>query len=345
MISTNNHTAPIQESDLRALAPLELPSYRDSRYTGDRMSLALADFAEPDQQIIRQLYATLNELMGLIKRRWDALDDPDGSTELIQFVQRMRWTTYLEQVRDLGNATYPTQPSELLRKVVHDIKGGGFMALSLYLQMLDMGLEKPDDVPRMFFLTRDHLKIMRNAIQNIDPEAQARDASAIDHSVNLLVEKWNHAHHRVQDTTAEVFITNTFDGVISERCLEFSALDRVIYNLINNATRHTADHKVYFAIVPLDDEQPQHVRFVIYNQVRPEQRATLQERFAGSLGELFRGGFTTGGTGVGLRICADFVNNAYGIHSFEKGLSGGYFGARLLGDYFVNWVHWPMVAD
>jgi signal transduction histidine kinase len=332
-------------NDLRALAPLDLASFRESRYTGDQMSLALADFAPADQQIIQHLYGTLNELLRLLKRRWDALDDPEGAAELVQFVQQMDWSQYLEQVRDLGNATYPIQPSEMLRKVVHDVKGGGFMALSLYLQMLDMGMEQPDDVPRMFFLTRDHLKIMRNAIQGIDPETQARDASSIDHGVSLLAEKWDHAHHRVQDTTAEVVLTNTFDGVISERCLEFSALDRVIYNLINNATRHTANGKVYFAIVPLDEEQPQHLRFVIYNPVQPEQRATLQERFADNLGELFRGGFTTGGTGVGLRICADFVNNAYGIHSFEKGLSGGYFGAQLLGDYFVNWVHWPMVAD
>jgi signal transduction histidine kinase len=309
------------------------------------MSLALTDFAPPDQQIIQQLYTTLNELLVLIKRRWDALDDPDGAAELLQFVQQMHWTDYLEKVRELGEATYPTQPGETLRKVVHDIKGGGFMALSLYLQMLDMGLEKPDDVPRMFFLTRDHLKIMRNAVEGIDPQAQARDASAIDHGVSLLVEKWDHARHGVQQTTAEVIVTDTFDGVISERCLEFSALDRVIYNLINNAARHTANGKVYFAIVPLETDHPQHLRFVIYNQVRSEQRDTLRERFANNLGELFRGGFTTGGTGVGLRICADFVNNAYGIHSFEKGLSGGYFGARLLGDYFVNWVHWPLVAD
>jgi signal transduction histidine kinase len=229
--------------------------------------------------------------------------------------------------------------------VVHDIKGGGFMALSLYLQMLDMGLEKPDDVPRMFFLTRDHLKIMRNAVQGIDPEAQSRDATAIDHGVDLLVEKWDHALHRVRDTTAEVVLTNAFDGTISERCLEFSALDRVIYNLINNATHHTANGKVYFAVVPLPAEHPDNLRFVIYNQVRPEQRATLHERFAANLGELFRGGFTTDGTGAGLRICADFVNNAYGIHSFEKGLQGGYFGAQLYGDYFVNWVHWPVVPD
>jgi signal transduction histidine kinase len=313
------------------------------RYDGRDMSVAIEEFAPPDQQLIRQLYDVLTDLLALLKQKWDT---PQAGLESIKnFMQQVGWTRLNHAAQELGYATYEQEHTALLSKVVHDIKGGGFTALSIYLQLIEVGFEEDADLGRLFFLTRDHLKIIRNAVRHIDPRVQEQDEQQQYHHVDLLIEKWYHAVHQTREVAVEIVLDCHYRGNISERCLEFSALDRVLYNLINNAARFAADGKVYFSILPIPEQQPQNLRFVIYNQITPEHQKTLQARYPDHLSDIFRGGFTTGGSGLGLRICADFVNNAYGIHALDEGIKGGYFGAQRIDAYFVNWVHWPIVPD
>lgn len=338
-----NANYPVTYTDLLDLAPVHLPSYREVRYIGDNMGVHISDFAERDIHLIQHLYQTLSELLNILQRHHENF--AASIPELKHFMHTLGWKTFLTDVRQLGEATYERGRTDMLGKVIHDMKGGSLMALSIYLQMLDMDLELPENAAHLFFLARDHLKMMRNAVRGLDAEAQERDRTGRPHSVQLLIEKWHRAVYRLHDAAATIIFDCRIGGNISERCLEFSALDRVIYNLINNAVRNTADNTVYFVILPVPEAHPHDARFVVYNRVREEQQRTLQARYNNSLGELFRGGFTTGGSGLGMRICADFINNAYGIPEFETGLHGGYFGAQLMGDYFVNWIHWPLAAD
>jgi len=60
---------------------------------------------------------------------------------------------------------------------------------------------------------------------------------------------------------------------------------------------------------------------------------------------LFAGGFTTGGSGLGMSICAQFVANAYGLQDTAQALDERYLGASRLDDCFVAWFHWPVAAD
>ena len=78
--------------------------------------------------------------------------------------------------------------------------------------------------------------------------------------------------------------------------------------------------------------------FVIYNHVSPAHAAQLHERYADHLGNLFQGGFTTGGTGLGMRICADIIGNAYGLPSVEQCIQGGYVGVALVDAFFCQLV-------
>jgi signal transduction histidine kinase len=197
---------------------------------------------------------------------------------------------------------------------------------------------------QMFFLTRDHLKIMRNAVRDVDLPGYEHDRAQKLHSIQLLIEKWQNAVYQLPDFTARVVLDCGFDGNVSERCLEFAALDRVLYNLINNAVRHSSDGNVYLSIHPCEQGHPRNLRFVVANRLDDTHRQTLHERFAERLTDLFRGGYTTGGAGIGMRICADFVCNAYGLATFDQGVEGGYFGARLMQAAFVNWFHWPAAA-
>jgi signal transduction histidine kinase len=336
---------PIAFDELKNLAPSDLPTYRTLRYNGADMDVPISAFAPSDNERIYRLYGVLNDLLKLLQQTWE--NEEKELAAIKAFIQQVQWTRFLQFIQQLGADSYDEHSEyyDALRQVVHDIKGGGFLALSIHLQLLEMGKIQKDGMSRLFFLSRDHLKIMRNAIRDLDPPFQEHERVQRDHSARLLVEKWDHAIHQMGTSSAEVVLDCQFDGIVSERCLEFSALDRVLYNLINNAARFTADNKVYFVIFALPEEQPRNLRFVIYNRMHEAHQHTLYERYGDNLGAIFRGGFTTGGSGLGLRICADFVNNAYGINNFDQGLAGKYFGARCIDNYFVNWIHWPIAGD
>lgn len=345
--SFSTRETPIRRELLYQLAPLHLPSERQLRYSGDGLRIDLADLAAEDQTLLYLLYTSLQDLFARLQNHQH--DTTAGWQRVQAFIQEQNWTAQIKQFQKLGSASYDRPHRPDLSQAIHDIKGGGLVSLSIYMQLIEMGLQEQEDLSRLFFLTRDHLKIMRNAVRDLDPEGEARDQQFIHHNIQLVVEKWNHALHQVNDndTSAEIVLECLYDGNISESCLEFSALDRVIYNLINNAARHTTDGKVYLHILPLPfaSEHPESLRFVVYNRSTPEHLELLAEHYSDTLGELFRGGFTTGGSGIGLRICADSVCNAYGVKTFDLGLAGGYFGATRVEDFFVNWIHWPTAAD
>lgn len=334
-------TLPLSDQILLDLAPQGLPAHRTGRYGGEGISVALSDFSPADRTTLGRVYTALLSLR-------DQLDPAGGARGTLDdaraTLQRHAWGELLEGLRqlDTGEAD-PARPS--MRAVVHDLRGGAFQALAIHLQLLDLGLAQPEDLTRIFLLTRDHLKIMRNCIPDLDAQLYARDRVDKAHSVRLLIDKWDQNIYQIPGVSAAVHMDCRFDGNVSERCIEFAALDRVIYNLMNNAVRNTADEQVYISILPVPQDAPQDLRFIVYNRIAPEHAQVLEQRYQGRLGDLFRGGFTTGGSGQGMHICANFVMNAYGLQTVDQALDQGYVGAANREGYFVNWVHWPIVPD
>ncbi len=336
---TEPHPA-LTPADLAALAPARLPSYRRLRYSGDQMGIALERFAPAGRALVARLYTSLGELLEL-------LGPGQGSPEAALAALPARcaalgWDELLRELRGLSLAA--GDDDALARQVLHDLKGGALQALAAYIQLAARGLVSAAQLNRMFFLARDQLKIMRSCVGGLDAAAAARDSAYRLHSVELLREKWASAEHRVGAGPVEVRVHTAFRGDIAEGCLEFAALDRVLYNLINNAARHSADGAVDLWIAPVG-AGPDSLRFVVANLVTPEQRRVLAARFPAGLGELFEGGFTTGGVGLGMRICADFVCNAYGVPAVAQALAEGHLGARMIGERFVAWVHWPLAGE
>ncbi|NTV64492.1 MAG: HAMP domain-containing histidine kinase [Oscillochloris sp.] len=330
-------TLPVSFDDLYTLTTDLLPSYRQLRYNGDGIAMAFDDFSSADQQVVGQMYQHLLDLLALLNEHHRHPDET--FSRLIAYGDSVNWDALLQQVRGI------TSPDPHHAKVLHDLRGGGLMALMVYFQMIHLDLVKPSDLHRIFNLTRDQLKIMRNSVRGIDPTGFEHDLSRNLHHIDLLLEKWGSGEgHQIQGARAEVLVDCRFRGWVSERCLEFSALDRVIYNLINNATAHTADGRVYLSIFPLGAE-PANLRFVVINRVTAAQEVRILDRFPAGPGQLFVGGFTTGGSGLGMRICADFVGNAYGIPSVAQALEKGYLGARFIDGHFVAWFHWPIVSE
>jgi signal transduction histidine kinase len=317
-------------------------SYRSLRYDGSAMDARLHDFPAADQTLLGRTYGALEATFALFRGN-ETLDE--GLVAQLGQLYASTWKPLLPLMRALGESIPQQRRTERLRQIIHDLKGGAFQALMMYLQLIELGVVATDELRRIYFLARDQLKIMRNALPDIDPEGTARDAQQRLHAVELIAEKWQQSEHRLEARAATILVDCRYSGAVAERCLEFSALDRVVYNLVNNAVVHSAGGPVLLAITPVPADAPQQLRIAVANAVSAEQRGAVEARFPEGPGQLFQGGFTTGGSGLGMRICADFVCNAYGLDDVSQGLAEGHFGAAFVGDSFVAWVHWPIAAD
>jgi hypothetical protein len=331
----------LRPNDLASLAPERLPSYRQERYRGDAMSIPLDAFDDAGQTLLRQLYAVLREL----RRQLEPTGTAASLLALRQLIDAHHWPALIVALRRL--AVRPDAGVDPLRaaQVLHDLRGGALQALVMQLQLVELDLLTADDVPWLWFLARDHLKIMRNGVAGIDPAGAARDEADRLHGANLIVEKWQGAAYGAPEARATVRVDSAFRGMIAERCLEFSALDRVLYNLVNNASRHAADGEVALALLPVPAGEPTELRIGVANRVTDEQRERLHRMVGGDISRLFGGGLTTGGSGQGLRICAEFVQHAYGVPSLDAALAGGYLGIIEPDERFIVWVHWPIAGE
>ncbi len=341
-IAANTET-PDQEA-LAGLVDSDRIHHRVRRYVGDSVNVPLRRLDPADAAVVRALYEFLGGLYGLIGPR---IEGGAGALEAVQgFLAATDFAELARRVDGMG-ATLSAEDTPMeLRKVYHDVRGGGLPGLMMHLDAVAAGEGQEQDVERIFILCRDQLKIIRNAIPDLDPEGHAHDLQTRDHTTDLLLAKWSTAHYRLRDAEVQLDLKCDFRGSISECCMEFAALDRVIYNLVNNAARFAADGKVELRVFPLDGLDGQRgaetdLRFVVMNRVTPEHRERVEADLGVELSRVFEGGYTTGGHGLGLRICGDFVTHGYGLPSLRVALADGYLGARLLGDTFVAWFHWP----
>lgn len=331
---------PLSRQAVLALAPVELDPLRAERYRGDTVTSSMGQLAVEDRATIRFLYTLLlkaYELSG------EHLNDDGGVAALTELASAEGFSELVDRVSTLGTRLTSDDVPYAVKQSIHDVRGGSLMALIMHLDMALEGEALPQDVQRVFILARDHLKMMRNAFCDLDPERYNADLAERAHGIDLLRSKWSNVKYIAGDGAIRVQFHCDFDGAVSQRCMEFSALDRVIYNLVNNAAQHTANGRVDVVITPLDDGRETHLRFAVINPITAEQRAALQSTFGDELSELFRGGFTTGGHGIGMRVCADFVTHGYARGSVDQALQDRLLGIDLVDDHFVAWFHWPAV--
>ncbi|MDC0723674.1 ATP-binding protein [Nannocystis bainbridge] len=300
---------------------------------------SIQDLAPGDAAVVRRIYDFLRGLYALV----GGLDEPEqGLARVREELKRQDYPTLCEQIRGLGAALVAEDTPLAVRKVYHDVRGGSLSGLLMHLDLCEAGEAEVEDFERVFFLVRDHLKIMRNALPDLDPSGYAVDLAPVDHDASLLVEKWAGIAYGAADAgRVRVDLDCEFHGAVSECCMEFAALDRVMYNLINNAARFASDAVVHVDIFPLGEAQETDLRVVVSNQVTPEHRARLLADLGDDFSRIFATRYTTDGHGIGLQICSDIVSHGYGLDSAREALVQRYLGARLIRDHFVAWFHWP----
>ena len=321
-----------------------LVNHRRGRYLGDDLCLPMSEFAGSDRDRIREIYRFLEKMFVPLRAHERASTD-EMLARLQAFVDAEDTEGILGVVRRFGAASLALRPDELMAKTVHDLRGGAMTALLGELQLA--GLRRLDHpaARRLFFLTRDHLKIMRNALLGLDDPKRQADLTPKMHSVDLIAEKWQHALVNAAERQTHLEVACDFHGNIAECCVEFGALDRVLYNLVNNACRHTASGEVKLQIHGHSDGlgEPDDLYFCVSNPVDDREEQALAAR--GDLNGLFAPGVSSTGSGYGLTVAADFVTNAFGLSGRSHALDGGYLGAQLADREFRAWFHWPVAAD
>ena len=312
---------------LRDLAPENLRVHRKLRYHGDGASIRLESLKPEEAERAVILYGAINAIGDV-----DSAEAVADNTPLVEQIKAFSRAPLRTAAMSLGKSSDWSDP--LLARILHDVRGGALNALTGYS---DLDLET-EDVQTCVLLARDHAKMMRNAFLDIDPVRRDVDETIRAHALASHLDKWKGRIFPVGERRVRMTVDNHFFGFFSDRCLETSAVDRVVYNLANNAARFALDDKIKLTTFATG---PGVMRWVISNRVSADQIAWLENSVGPDLSLLFEGGITRGGNGIGLTSCARFTADAFGLASIERALSEGYLGAVLQGDLFCSWFHWP----
>ena len=347
---------PVAES-LLSLAPLHLPNHRRVRYDGDDLCVSLGQLAARDQTLLGKLYATLSELLYAIAN--PSTSDAQKWQDVVRWALPQALDRLIDDVRELGSASHAEGSNEQIAKAIHDVRGGSLSALLGRLQLLTRLPRNEKELTTLFVLTRDHLKIMRNALVGLDDPRREADRTPKSHAMSLMLEKWHDSivGPKWHERPIRMNVDCRYEGALTECCLESAAIDRIFYNLATNACRHAMGERIDMAVFPLPESSSECLRFVLSNEVSEADAAGLKamERGDGadsvdrgrgvSLLALFEPEVSSTGSGFGLTVVAEFVAGAFGLRDRAHALRERYVGAILDGRTFRVWFHWPAASS
>ncbi len=336
-----------------ALAPLRLPNHRRERYLGDDLCVELDQLAARDQTLLRDLYQQLTELLFTIADA--ATTDAQKWAGVQGWIEKHDLDRVIDEVRELGLASHEHDQGEKLAKAMHDVRGGALSSLLGRLQLLAHLRTQPSTLNVIFVQARDHLKIMRNAVIGLDEARRNADRKPKAHAMQLMLDKWQQSVVGPQwgERPIRLEIDCRYEGPLTECCLESAAIDRIFYNLTNNAARHAADDRLEMVVFPLPEPPGDCLRFVLSNRVseveatrllaliQPGGADSVHLGTGASMFSLFEPKVSSEGNGFGLTVVADFVAGAFGLRDRTEALRERYVGAILDGQTFRVWFHWP----
>ncbi len=325
------------------LAPKTLPNFREERYRGGYFSGSLGAFSMDEQALIRAHYEQLMELMELV--------DPDRHTEeeqkpmLEHFLQHNELHQLAEQYKQaIEEAEGDDDPHKA--RVMRRLSTGAFASVSWYLLIMRQVGVEVEYLHSLFYLTRDHLKAMRTFVRDLDPPRRARDEAEIEHSVDLLTEKWESSIYRAYEGAVKVRFRNHYHGTVAERCVEFAELDRIFYLITHHSLEHAEDATLGITMAETEDKES--LRWAFVHKVGEETRTAIKQLSAEGI-SLFEqdpdeadGHFAE--TTTDLSFVGEAVANAYGLPDLITAAQQGYIGTKLKGQTLTLWFHWPRIG-
>ena len=336
------------------LPPTPLPTPLSLRWFGDGLEIPAASMRGRDLEHLELLYQALT---GCYEAWLEGRPDPDWAAlaDRVRAFGEPPLRTALEALGEaaLGEADVPP----LLRRAFHDLRGGAFFALRLYGVLLADDEPSEELVQPAVFLARDQAKLVRSLVPSMDPEGYRKDREERAHGMRELVDKWSGFHFPPAESgqptggsgqpsgeSAQVIapvvveVTTRWRGELAARCLEAAALDRVIYNLVNNAARFTTDGRVQLLVEAVSHAT---VRIAVRNSLGSDDADWIASQTEGRTAALYLGGSTRGGTGLGLQSAAVVVARAWGQVTPEEAVESGVVGALVRDGVFTSWFFWP----
>lgn len=304
-------------------------------------SLSLSHFAPHERLTIQALYVALSSIYTIATRHYFATDRRRCAIQGV--LQHAQWKHLINMVRHLGRTATETHTTHML-EVCHDLKGGALTALVGLFDALDHTDWTEEDLQLIAHLAHDHTLIMRDMVTDLDPYAAGQDRARSISSAALLSKQWHDAVYRIGSRCVRVIVDCRYHGPITAYQCEPAMLERVIYNLVNNAAHYSNDGIVELSIRSFPEHGPRQMHVAVANQLPAEQQAILQQRFPASMDQLFHGGFTTDGSGLGMHIAAQIIAAAHGFATIQECLTVGHLGVTLCQDRFISWFHWPINA-
>jgi len=326
---------------LQALKP-RLPeacrSARESRYNGGRFTLKLSVLSLEEAQLVKSLYTELLTFFERIRR-----EDVFTEAQLAYIHDFACAGIFLDLAQELFERleAFDNKRGRAVSAVLYELSCGALRSLCTELERARAGNVQPLQAQVLFYLARDHLKIMRMALLDIDPERRGRDAARNLHSVDLLLEKWSTRQYHHGDKALAVSLHHEFRGFVAERCLEFAELDSLFYHILNNAARYAEPAQLRIGVRQTQDNN--NLLWTFANPISAEQVERLRAIEAAH-GNLFAYGAGSG-SGVGLALVASAIAYAYGFDEAHEAVQEGYCGWQVEGDCFLLWFHWPMVGE
>lgn len=326
-----------------SLAPLELLNAREVRFDGGGFEVTLADFAQVDRDTILEIYKATRQVYDL----WLYMQHQPDFGLLLRVSRVFAAPDFVKKVVSVGAATYEEYgyPQPSIQAAMHDLKGGAMTSLIGYAEFVGTSelevVQLEQDILRMVKLARDHAKMMRNLLPELDPLVREADERNRLHLVDGFLEKWSDFVFHIEGRKVRVKVDSQVSGYLTSCCLETSSVDRILFNYINNAARFAASGEVRLTIY---FTSPGILRWVVENELSEDHEQWLEERLGGDLTRLFEGGMTRGGQGIGLSNCVSLVASSFGV-SESKALKKKYLGARVLEHTYYAWFHWPAVTE
>lgn len=309
----------------------------ERRFSPEAFEVHLSDFSAEDQRRLRDLYQFAQGAY----TDWLADDDRDPTAAL----ERIRATDLAGLRLETSRLGSGTDSEARLRPIIHDVRSGtvaAFLSLAeLLLEADEPAAQQIDYLQQLIWLVRDEAKIMRATIVDIDSALRDDDLEDKPHGVADLVRKWNGMQYTAGTASAQVTVHDELgDTALASRCLEAATIDRIAYNLLNNAVRFSADGAVGIHLDPVGDAIG---RITVENRPTEEEVAWLKPRLATDPLMLFRPEVTHGGTGIGLVACAELVGAAFQLTP-SQAVRERVIGYTLTEGRFLAWFCWPVAT-
>jgi len=320
------------------IAPQDLRIARTTRYDGGGFSVSINDFAPGDISILLQVYQSVKSIYDL----WLYMGNNPNYQLLRSQLSLFCTKDFILKARTIGIASNRLDNSSLeLGKACHDLNSGALNALVGYAKLISRLPEDDKLVRKAVFLARDHAKMMRNILPDLDEPTRAADEIVKLHRISEFVNKWDELIVEIDSRQIQIVAQSDFDCFITNRCLESSAIDRILYNYINNAMRFCAGESVHLNVIAINQFVS---RWIVTNPVTTTQSLWLQENLDNQLFGLFEGGYTRDGRGIGLSNCRDLIAASFGVPP-ERAIKQQYLGATVSNHIYSAWFHWPIYLE